>query len=432
MNNFSLMNFIEKEIIKDEELMDMIYFDLSKTLYNYGEYFRNPRDKRSSNNFNFSIFLKQFMIKKFLLKMKIFINSITGKQKDKILLSKTYFGLNNDIVKLGFNVISPIWTSSGSIRNTILANFALLKQTENIKRFLNRANFNQLISSTFLNYTKLYQHKLKNFYSKYDIRALFVPYDVPLFENLHIKIFRDLKIPSFIFLHGLPGRYNKIDDNRTDYLIVWGELIKQFYIKYGFEEKKIIVAGHPYYNNFKQKNLRFDLKNILILTKGIPGALQRGKKNYAYNKFNTLLYLYKIEKVLKDLNVKNVRFRPHPSENPRWYLKYININFFRIDNESLVDSLKNSTLVIGPSSTVLLEAVYYGVNYIVFEPSENNKNIHNEEIVPPFDGSIEGVPVAKNEEELKTILRNEEIFDISLFDKFIKPKLDISFLKDLI
>jgi len=432
MNNFSLMNFIEKEIIKDEESMDMIYFDLSKSLFYYGDNFRYPRDKRSSDNFNIRIFLYQFMINNFLLKLKIFTNSITGKQKDKIVLSNTYFDLTNDIVKLGFNVISPIWTSSGSIRSSILANYALLKQTEKIKRFLNRANFNQLISNTFLNYTKLYQRKLKNFYSKYDIRGLIVPYDVPFFENLHIKIFRDLKIPSFIFLHGLPGRYNKLDDNRTDYLIVWGDLIKQFYMKYGIEEKKIIVAGHPYYNNFNQKNLRFDLKNILILTKGIPGALQRGKKGYTYRKYNALLYLYKIEKVLKDLNVKNVRFRPHPSENPRWYLKYININFYRIDNESLVDSLKNSTLVIGPSSTVLLEAVYYGVNYIVFEPSENNKNIHNEEIVPPFEGSIEGVPVAKNEEELKTILKNEEIFDINLFNKFIKPKFDISFLKDLI
>ena len=133
-----------------------------------------------------------------------------------------------------------------------------------------------------------------------------------------------------------------------------------------------------------------------------------------------------------NLGIKKVRFRPHPSENPSWYLKFLDLSFFKLDTVNLEESLKKSTLVIGPSSTVLLEALYFDVNYVVYEPSQNNISLMNDLLYPPFDGAYPEIPVAKNEDDLKSILENKRIITYSVIHKFIKTPFNLDFIKDLI
>ena len=414
MTDNDILAYLNRTTIKNEELFDSLYFELTRSLYHYGYNFINPRESNKKKPKKLRKFIVEFLVNNFFSKITIpYILSKFNNKKD-LIISNSSFNVNRHLNDLGFNIAKPLWMGfSWKPKEQILTDIDLYQQTLKIKSYLTIGNFNDLISNAFQDYLMLFRDKLTKFYSKFDIKALIVPYDVPFFENLHIKIFRDLDIPSFIFLHGLPGRYNLLDDNRSDYLIVWGELIKDFYISYGYKKDKIIVSGHPYYQNFKKKDLKFNFKKILILSKSIPGAIQRGKKEEYFDRSKSLLYLLKIKYILKKFNINNVRLRLHPSENPNWYKRYIDNDFFKIDGENLKNSLEKSSLVIGPSSTVLLESIYYGVNYVVFEPTNDNGNsIINEEIVPPFDGSVEGIPVAKNENQLENILAKKNKFDI--------------------
>src|ERR1019366_4315214 len=100
--------------------------------------------------------------------------------------------------------------------------------------------------------------------------------------------------------------------------------------------------------------------------------------------------------------------------------------------DSLKESIEKSTLVIGPTSTVFLECLYYGVNYLVYEPAIGNMDLVNFKLVPPFDGTELNVPVAKNEKELEYILNNKEKVNTSFFSEYIKTPFDLSFINNII
>ena len=56
-------------------------------------------------------------------------------------------------------------------------------------------------------------------------------------------------------------------------------------------------------------------------------------------------------------------------------------------SEDKIKSLQNSTLVVGPTSTMVLDTIKSGVNYILFDPKLDNKLLDNsDELVSPFDG----------------------------------------------
>ena len=94
--------------------------------------------------------------------------------------------------------------------------------------------------------------------------------------------------------------------------------------------------------------------------------------DYLHNRLN--VYIYEIGKVLKELGGK-AKLRMHPSENPDWYAKFIDTKFFVIDQDKLSASLANSTLVIGPVSTLFIDAINFGVSYIVYEPVKNGDGL---------------------------------------------------------
>ena len=53
-------------------------------------------------------------------------------------------------------------------------------------------------------------------------------------------------------------------------------------------------------------------------------------------------------------------------------------------------------------------------------------------LVPPFDGSDKRIPIAINEEDLISILKNKEIVDNTILNDYIEPNFDISILKKII
>jgi hypothetical protein len=91
-----------------------------------------------------------------------------------------------------------------------------------------------------------------------------------------------------------------------------------------------------------------------------------------------------------------------------------------------------ASLVIGPTSTVFVEAIYHGVNYLFYEPQENKIDIMENPLVPPFDGSDAKLPTATNEEELSAMIKNKTMMDKTIFNDYIKTPFDIDFVKDII
>jgi hypothetical protein len=247
---------------------------------------------------------------------------------------------------------------------------------------------------------------------------------------MSIKIFKKLNKPSYVFLHGIPGRYNNIDENRTDYLVVWGKKIKQNFVKAGINEKKIIISGHPSYKNYdlSKIKLRTGLDKVLVLSKSMWLSPQGDGVQLA-DRGNIILYLLEIQEVLKRKNVKFVKFRPHPSENIDWYYKFISKDFFRPDlNSNITESINQSSLVIGSTSTSFLNSIMNNVNYIIYEPTNNKNDLLNFPLNPPFDNNDERAVVANSKEQLFEKIINNSIVDKEILLDYIDPNYNLDFL----
>jgi len=425
LENFYYYDYLKKYSNKEDiEYLDLIKYELDMRIYYYGQHFKTPKEGNSNKRINYYI---KNIIKNIFWDIKYYFTKIISENNNNIL-SNAYFTINSELSSLGYNVISPPWNIR--LNNFILPSKFFYNQNKTFLKKINNNSFFDLLNNDFK--YELYDFIInsKEIYKKY-INALFVPQDMSVMERIIIKVFKEINKPSFIFLHGLPGRYNNFDENRSDYLIVWGEKIKEIYLKQGFSPNKIFVSGHPYYKYLKTKELIFSLENILIITKSVSGA-QHSDFCRVQDRGNLITYLFSIQFVLQKFGVKSVRFRPHPSENGDWYLKYIDKNFFHLDNKKLDDSLINSSLIIGPTSTVVLEAIYMGINYIVYEPVINDINLEGLTLVPPFDGSDNRLPVAKDEENLYEIIKNKAKIDISVWHDYIKTPFDISFIKNIL
>jgi len=422
----TLLSYLKKEHILNEEMYDCLKYDLNKHLYYYGDHFKRPlekviREKRSEKIKNT---LRELNAKNYSFqKIKNFDPS------RPLIISNAYFTINDELSAIGYNTISPPWITS--LKNNGLYDKSLITLSFKIRGLLEWADFNYLISPDFISLIEEFRNKFKNFLLTNKVAALVVPNDESFFENITIKICKELSIPTFIFLHGLPGVYNGVDGNRSDYLIVWGEKIKALFGKSGIDRKKIFISGHPYYKNMTAGNLRFSLDDIVVLTKALVWSPHNDSVALS-DRGQVILYLKMIETVLRKLKVKKVRLRPHPSEDIKWYHRFVNSNFFEADILGLDDSLNNASLVIGPTSSVFLESMYRGVNYVVFEPLLNGKDMTSQFPVPPFDQSDNRVPVANDETSLQRILEHKLTVDTMILQEYIHPSFDVRFMKDLI
>jgi len=281
------------------------------------------------------------------------------------------------------------------------------------------------VSDTFINKIKDFEQELKIFFVTNNIVALFISNDRGFFEKLAISIFKDLGLPSFSFAHGLQFWLNDYDWKRADYLVVWGILSKQDFVNMGFNSEKVLISGHPEKINIAKKELRFDVTDILVLGNSLNGVNPSNEYTLT-DRSNCIYYLYLIQKCLKEFNITKVRFRPHPSENPDWYRKNIDLNFYEIDDLDLSSSLVSSSLVIGPTSTVFLDALIEGVNYVVFEPhNQFGFGLNGYRIPSMYNGDNENVPVAKSVVELREILKEKKLVNISILNDICQEKYDL-------
>lgn len=350
---------------------------------------------------------------------------------DLNVLSAVYFSSNNTLSDLGFNSFSPVWQGVG--RHNIFGDFKTIQWHRKVQNLIRNEDFYLFLDSKLHQELENFQDYLLTQYQKQDFRALLLNTDQYFYSKYSIEIFKKLDRPSFVFSHGLPALYSLDAENRSDYLLVWSEKIKQNYCNVGFDASKIKVIGNPKYTNISVKELRSSLTDILVIPVSSVSCHQHEYDNTVLtDQSMVVLYLYKVQTVLKKLRVKKARYRVHPSINKKWVHAFLDQDFYVCDNEVLSVSLNRSSLVIGATSTVLLESLIHGVNYIGFEPKDEfGIGMVNFKTVTPFDGSEEKLMVANDEMELEKMVRNNAITDYSLVHDYMQD-FDLTILKELI
>lgn len=416
-----LKDFNENSLI--EKYIDFFKVELDWFIYNYGENFSKTHS-RQRKRIKYDIYRKTQYLSSLFKK--------NNTESDKINILSGVLFQNQDVLhELGVNLVSSVFQPIGF--NNIIGDYKSIHLLNKKNLIIKKGVFNDLLSKElFLEFEYLQKTLLKK-YNEYKFRALFVSTDQYFETKYLIDIFKQLQKPSFIFSHGLPGIYSLSVDNRSNYLMVWGDQIKQNYVNNGFNADKIFVTGSPSFSDFNiKKKLRNSLDNILIIPcSSVLWHQHEWGKPRLIDRSMIVLYLYKVQKVLSKMGVKQARFRPHPSISSDWVYGFLDQDFYKIDKDSLKKSLSKATVVIGATSTVFLQALTEGVNYIVFEPNENGENLIRSKLVPPFDGSDSFVQIANNENDLFMMIKDHYQTNSLIIEKYIAP-FNPKILKNLI
>lgn len=402
---------------------DLLKYDLDKRFYYFGDHYVNSNEK----NYELLSQFKSGLFNK-LIDAYVFLNSLKKSSNSSWILSTAYHNIPEKFKNERFSFSRPPWNYNKQQSNVF--DFNLYQKAKNLTKQIENRNFNELFSEEFTHLIDEFSQQLEEYLVKNNFIANFLPADVGFFEKLSIQVGKKVGIPSFLFIHGLPAAYNSIENNRTDYLVVWGEAIKRNFVNHGIAPSKVIIAGHPAYSRPLHAKLRNEWNDILVLTKSIPGS--QLSHHYAIkDRSNLIYYLGTLQQVLERIGVKSVRLRPHPSENIAWYKKWIDNRFYQMDVGPLSTALGRSSLVIGPTSTLFVESLVNGVNYVVFEPLFlNGLGLDGNKLVPPFDRSDGRVPVANSTEDLIEILASKKCADLSILEDYISEKFDTSQILD--
>lgn len=334
--------------------------------------------------------------------------------------------MGKEYISLYSTIFSPIG------KRNIIGNGDMKNYHMFMNNVFNDLAFNQILKLNVLDEILRHEERLLDFYKKSNVHGLFLNTDEYYYNKVHIDIFKGLNRPSFIFSHGLPGIYSKEVDNKSDYLVVWGQQIKDNYISVGFDPNKIIVGGNPNYRMIKVKQLRNDLSNVLVMTSGsIQWHMHSWTDLPIYDRSLIVLYLYSVENVLKKVGVKRARLRPHPSVSAKWLSQYVDIDFYTFDKTPFVESINRSSLIIGCTSTTYFESLMHGVNYIVYEPTFDGYTMTGGKLVPPFDGSDNDVVIANNEERLYLLIKERYSPNIRILENYMEP-FNAKKIKDII
>lgn len=399
--------------------IDLLKLELDWHIYHYGAHFSRPKG---------TVVKAKIPLRSRLRNRYSAIYQDHFRADKNNILSLIYFsGFNKQLEDHGYNLVSPYWAPHGK---KVAGNAAIVKAYHEIDGHLRDSSFSYLIGQQFQQQVAAFGQMVGNYLREKDVKAAILYTGQLFYSKVVIDCFRSMKRPSFILSHGLPAIYHQDVDNNSDYLLVWGEQIRQNYLKAGSDPEKILVAGHPSYNNIvNAKRIRFDLTDVLVL----PKAMSPHQHTYTPvfgDRGNIIVYLLKVKAILQKAGVKRARLRPHPSMSGNWLLQFLGTDFYYLDTLSLSDSLNTASLVIGPTSTLLLESIGHGVNYLVYEPvTAEGKDLTGYEIVPPFDGSDKDIPVAQTDDALYDFIRNKVCVNKAALEKYLKP-FDVSVIKN--
>lgn len=409
-------------------------YELDQHVYHYGQHYRNPRESSPERITAEKFALNHAKIRQIseaLANYPSWANhAVTSHEPTIVSFNYNYANWVEALHREGFNVEPPLWhgfPTDNAVVNLLQALCALLRE-------MMLSNFNLILSKEFRESSRTVKRILTQYYASPRFRALFIPFLSPFFEYSVSMIFRQLERPTFAFDHGIPCVFLTELADVTDYTVVWGEQVKRNYMACGgVSADRLLVAGSPTYQNYQPKPLRFDLEDVLVCGWTINGAAI-GNLPCNQNRGHIFYFLNSIQSVLRKLGVNKARLRPHPCESPEWLEGFVDNSFYEFDREPLNQSLQRSSAVIGSMSTLFVEAMYYGVNYLPYVPDVFDYGMFylDQPVFPPFDGSDPRIPIATNPETLEQIIVARKCADPSCFGNYVKTPFDPKSVTDAI
>ena len=194
-------------------------------------------------------------------------------------------------------------------------------------------------------------------------------------DSIYCQFFRLRGIKSYGIQHGQysSGRYYKtivpldvvnVENFQADYMLGWGELMRESMLDEGFKSEQFLLAGNPKYFNINRIELKkLSFKSCII-------CLARD----FYSKENLLLLAIGLQ--IKQNNT-DVYIKLHPRSDISIYMPFINDNkLILLDKTvSVSESISNYNIdfAIVYNSTVYYE--YYLKNIIAFRFAVNENDI---------------------------------------------------------
>jgi hypothetical protein len=323
-----------------------------------------------------------------------------------VLFSNAYFSWDQALSGRGVRVDKSPWTAP--VEGDPLS-VALFSQCSAVVELF-KADFAVFYAKEFHDILRAAVSNLERFYAAHPAQGILMPYTNGFFEGISTALFRRQGKRSFLCIHGIPMRLDwwAAGEHPVDAIVVWGAALKRRLVATGRPEETVLVSGHPEYSGRPAVPIASSLDRVLVLTYPQSGAPMLDTPYY-HDRGLSLDYLWRVQECLKRVGVRLARVRPHPSESKDWYQASLDAGFWEVDRANLAESLGTTSVVVGPTSTVLLDAAVRGVNYVGFSPSLPHYNpLHDAFFSPdlPFDGADDRFPVAHTEEDLTRLLRD--------------------------
>lgn len=414
-----ILNYIREH--SDDELIshyiDLFKNELDLMLYGNNTSFSGRNFLTAFSKFNMWKGEVKHSINRYLRPHK----EITLYENPKNVLTTNEYGTENDFLQYGIVLFS---TNPRSFLRVI--DDKPFRNLRNLyANILHSGSFLEVLKKENLKQLDALKDDIAEVLINHNIKALFTHNDETFWNKYLIEVCKKAKIPSFEFLHGFPA-YTKDINTRTNYLCVWGDKIKTNFVNNDINGDRIYVTGAPRFSKFTNKfyTLRNSLNDVLVATSSATMFIQHGWIMDEYGDQNSsllILYVYQVENVLKKFGIKHARLRPHQSVDKEWLAKYIDTDFYSFDYETVDNSLKRSTMVIGPHSTLMIDALCNDVNYYVFDPGENGYTVRGAKLVPPSDGTDDYVHIAQTEDELIENIRKQIVIDPRFLDGYLQP-----------
>lgn len=380
------------------KMLEWMKYALDNRLYYFGQHFKAPYEGRP-----WKVRTKTRLISLYQ-RMKTVAVSYEG-----AIISNAYFNVADYIREDGFKVALPPWQTGN-----------ITKEAQETLYQMMYADFNLVLTDSFREKVFKLKDELKLFLQKNQTPFLLLANDLVPVHRIAIDVCKELGIPTGIFLHGLPARYNKEDDSRADNLFVWGEKIRDNYINVG-SKTNVVVVGHPNFSSFKIGTL--NPENILVLSRAICGAPSSSNIHKVGERGICIQHVYAVETALKQAGINKAVLRLHPSENPEWYAKFIDSDFYSLDTHPLGYSISHAKMVVGYISTVMLDTVLNDIPCYPFVIDKDG-NCYADEIVPPFCNKPE-FPTAYTVDELVENFKTGNYVKKEHFEGYINPVFDV-------
>lgn len=404
--------------MEQTKLMELLKHELDKRRYYFGDHFATHSESR-----------RQAVVAALKTSLR-FVRTCVGflfrsqhdQESPQVIICDGYFSLAEKLKAAGNTVLSAPWSISFKPRH-----FSELQLCYLVFRFrilFHLGSYQTLLSSFTGELVDRYIEAFSTYLRDVKLSALIVSNEVCFFEQVAIRAARSREVPTYEFLHGMPAYPAK--RTRVDHLLVWGEQHKRNLVDFGCDESQVSVTGHPNLDTLPVGSLKAGLESVLVFTKGFCGVPPTSDGAYIpFDRFKSIQYLEDIQWALMQVGVKKARLRSHPGSNSNWFKKFIDTSFYRIDGESLPASLARSSVVVGPTSTGLVDAALKGLAYIVFEPMNKDKVslVNGDPIGAPFEGSDQRICVCKNKAELASVLGGR----IDLSSEFLKSYIKTPF-----